>query len=64
MAHFLLYTGPGLLVLTIAATAVVATVVWWSVNAAAAVIAWTCWRLYRTAQDRVARRTYRPAGNA
>jgi hypothetical protein len=43
--HFILYTGAGSLVLVLAASAVVAVVVWSAVSLAAALIGRLLWRL-------------------
>jgi hypothetical protein len=63
VAHFLLYTGGGLLVLSIVAVVLVATVVWYAVNAAVTVVAWACWRVYENARPGPAR-TYSPGRKA
>jgi hypothetical protein len=48
IAHFLLYTGWGSIVMVAVASLVVALVVWNAVAVVSGLIAWILWSLYRT----------------
>jgi hypothetical protein len=48
IAHFLLYTGWGSVVMVAAAAAVVGLVVWYAVATLCGLIASASWRLYRS----------------
>jgi hypothetical protein len=63
MANFLFHSGGGLLILSLAASLLVGTVVWQVVKTAVTLLGWACWRLYEAAQARSAR-PYSPGGKA
>jgi hypothetical protein len=70
VVHLLLYTPAGSLVMVVAASAIVALVVWWAMTTAVALVALAIWRLRAGGRNgslpRPAGRgrVYKPSGKA